>query len=354
MNFKKIMSTAIAGVMTMGLLVGCGSSSTSTTSAGAGKDGYPDLKGKKLSVYVSFHDDMAKRLIDMFQEKTGCDVSYIRMPTGESFTRITAEKDDPKADIIIGGTADAQELMKQKKLITKYESKNEKDIPKEFSDKDGTWKGLYLEVLSIGVNSERFKKEFEPKGIKMPKTLEDLTNPAFKGEIIMPDPNTSGTGLTFVASVLKAMGKEKGMEYLKKLKPNIAQLTKSGFTPAQKVGAGEFLITVNFVSDQLIIKNSGFPMETEVYDKAGWTIVPVGKIANCKNSEAADAFIDFTLSKEAGDALVELSNAPSVRSDVNAPKGGKKLSELPINKEYNFLDIVNSKDELLKLFNSIK
>src|SRR3712207_9581570 len=70
-----------------------------------------------------------------------------------------------------------------------------------------------------------------------------------------------------------------------------------------------FLITVNFVSDQLIIKNSGFPMETEVYDKAGWTIVPVGKIANCKNSEAADAFIDFTLSKEAGDALVEIGRA---------------------------------------------
>lgn len=354
MNFKKVLSAAIAGVMTAGLLTGCGSSSTSTSNAGAGKDGLPNLKGKKLSVYMSFHEDMGKRLIQMFEEKTGCEVSYIRMPTGEGLTRVLAEKDDPKSDIFIGGTADAHEVMKEKGLLEKYESKTEKDIPKEFVDKDGVWKGLYLETLSIGVNMDRFKKEFEPKGIKVPKTLEDLTNPAFKGEIITPDPSSSGTGFTFVSSVLKTMGKEKGTEFLKKFKPNVAQFTKSGFTPAQKAGAGEYLITVNFLADQLIIKNSGFPLESNVYDKAGWSIVPVSKVAKCKNSEAANAFIDFVLSKEAGDALVEISNAVSARPDVNAPKGGKKLSELPINKEYNFLDAAKHKEEILKEFTAIK
>lgn len=354
MNFKKIMSMAITGVLAVGLLAGCGKTTDSQAGGGQGKDGLPDLKGKKLAVYVSFHEDMGKKLIQMFEEKTGCEVSYIRMPTGEAVTRIMAEKDDPKADIFIGGTADAHEVMNEKGLLEKYESKSEEGISKDLLDKNGVWKGLYVETLSIGVNTERFKKEFETKGIKMPTTLEDLLNPAFKGEIIMPDPNSSGTGITFVASVLNAMGEEKGLDYLKKLKPNVAQFTKSGFTPAQKVGTGEYLISVNFLADQLIIKNSGFPLESNVYDKAGWSIVPVSKIGKAKNKEAAEAFIDFVLTKEAGDALVEISNAVSTREDVTAPKGGKKLTELPINKDFNFLEAAKNKKSILEKFNAIK
>ena len=46
MNFKKIMSMAITGVLAVGLLAGCGKATDSQAGAGQGKDGLPDLKGK--------------------------------------------------------------------------------------------------------------------------------------------------------------------------------------------------------------------------------------------------------------------------------------------------------------------
>src|SRR3712207_7430141 len=43
---------------------------------------------------------------------------------------------------------------------------------------------------------------------------------------------------------------------------NVGQFTDSGFTPAKKVGVGEYLITVNFINQQLIVNNSGFKIKS--------------------------------------------------------------------------------------------
>ncbi|MCY6369291.1 ABC transporter substrate-binding protein [Clostridium ganghwense] len=352
MNFKKIGSLVLSGLMTMTLLAGCGSKQAAPTSAGKGDA--QNLKGKNLVVYVSFHEDEAKALLDDFKEKTGCNYSFIRMPTGEAITRIVAEKDAPKADILIGGTADAHELMKQKDLNDKYVSENAKDIPVEYRDKDGHWTGLYVEPLSIGINEDRWEKEFAPKGLKRPETFEDLLKPEFKGEIIMPDPKTSGTGYTIVSSLVQARGEEKAMEYLGKLKNNVAQFTGSGFTPAQKVGTGEYLICLNFMDDQLIVKKSGFNISSRIPNEAGWTICSLSKLKNGPNDEAGKAFVDYCLTKEAGDILGDFSMAISTRADVKIPEGGQKLSELPIFKAFDFNKSGKDKKDLQGKWSKLK
>lgn len=78
----------------------------------------------------------------------------------------------------------------------------------QYQDKDGYWYGTYLEALSVGYNEKRFKEEFEPKGVKAPETLDDLLKPEFKGGNRI-DPRKSGTGNTFISSVLQSMGEEK-------------------------------------------------------------------------------------------------------------------------------------------------
>ncbi|MCY6485834.1 ABC transporter substrate-binding protein [Clostridium aestuarii] len=353
MNFKKISAAILAGVMTMTLLAGCGGSKQASSTA-AGKDGFPNLKGKNLVVYVSFHEDEAKAMLDDFKDKTGCEYSFLRMPTGEVMTRLMAEKDAPKSDILIGGTADAHALLKEKEINEAYVSKNAKDIPEMYRDKDGNWTGLYVEPLSIGINEDRWEKEFASKGLKKPETFEDLLNPEFKGEIIMPDPKTSGTGYTIVSSLVQARGEEKAMEYLAKLKANVAQFTSSGFTPAQKVGTGEYLICVNFIDDQLIVKKSGFDVSSRIPKDAGWTICSLSKVKGGPNDEAAKAFVDYCLTKEAGDILADFSMAISTRADVKTPEGGQELNDLPIYKDYDFAKAGKDKKDLQEKWSKLK
>jgi iron(III) transport system substrate-binding protein len=308
----------------------------------------------ELSILGSYHEDMVKRLAEMFEAETGCKVSYLRMPTGEAVAKLTAEKDNPSVSVFLGGTVDGHENLKQQGILTAYTSPVESELPSEYVDPDGVWKAQYVETLSIGVNTERWEKEFASTGLEIPTTLEELLNPAFKGEIITPDPSTSGTGYCFVSSVLQYMGEEEGWKYLEAFNDQVGQYTSSGYTPAEKTGLGEYLISVNFLADQLIVKTSGYPMQSTVYEGAGWSMVPVSMVAGSEDNPAAQQFIDFCLTKEALDALVELANCVAVRDDAIAPEGGSKLSELNFNREFDPIAAAEVKAETLEKFSAIQ
>ena len=345
MKWKTLCAAALAGVML--LAAGCGGGDKKAADSKAAAQ---NLKGKKLVMYVSFHEDTAKALAEGFKKATGAEVAFIRLPTGEAVARMTAEKDSPKADVWLGGTSDAHALMKAKGITEAYESKNAKAIPEAYRDKGNGWYGLYLETLSIGYNEARFKKEFEPKGIKPPTTLEDLLKPEFKGEIITPDPRKSGTGFTFLSSVLQQMGEQKGYEFLKKFKGQVAQFTPSGFTPAQKAGAGEYLITVNFLSDQNLISLKGQKLVSTVYPNAGWSVVAISKMKNKANEDVAKAFIDYCLTKEAGEMISKTTHAIACHPDVAPPAGNKPMKELPLFKAYDFEKAGAAKQQMTDKF----
>ncbi|KGM97690.1 iron ABC transporter [Clostridium novyi A str. 4552] len=303
----------------------------------------PNLKGKKLLVYVAFNEDEAKVLLQGFKEKTGCDYSFLRFPTEAAAENVVREMQFQKADIFLGGTADAIELLKNNNCLDKYVIEDTKRIPEKYRDNEGYWTGLYVEPLAIGINEERWNKEF--KDLKKPTTLKELLNPKFKGEIVLPDPRTSGTGYTFLSYIVQSMGKDKGLEFFKKLKSNVGQFTDSGFTPAKKVGMGEYLLTVDFINQQLIVKNSGFKIESIVPNDTGWTICPVAKIKNSQNENVANAFIEYCTSKEAVEALREFSMAIPTTNDNADSKDAElyKLSSI-----YNFSKAAKDRNELLE------
>ena len=347
MKWKTLCAAALAGMMLFA--AGCGGGDKKAADPKAAPAAQ-NLKGKKLVMYVSFHEDTAKALAEGFKKATGAEVAFIRLPTGEAVARMTAEKDSPKADVWLGGTSDAHALMKSKGITEAYESKNAKAIPEAYRDKGNGWYGLYLETLSIGYNEARFKKEFEPKGVKPPVTLEDLLKPEFKGEIITPDPRKSGTGFTFLSSVLQQMGEQKGYEYLKKFKAQVAQFTPSGFTPAQKAGAGEYLITVNFLADQNLISLKGQKLVSTVYPNAGWSVVAISKMKNKANEDVAKAFIDYCLTKEAGEMISKTTHAIACHPDVAPPVGNKPMKDLPLFKAYDFEKAGAAKQQMTDKF----
>ena len=147
MKWKALAACTLAGLA----LIAAGCGGDDKAAAGGAKAGGQDLKGKKLVMYVSFHEDTAKELADLFKKQTGADVSFIRLPTGEALARITAEKDAPKADIWLGGTADAHAKAAADGLLEAYKSKNAKMIMPEYQDKDGFWYGTYLEVWQSAI-----------------------------------------------------------------------------------------------------------------------------------------------------------------------------------------------------------
>lgn len=347
MKFRKIISVVFIIFMSLNI-TSCSKNSEKV----AYKDGYPDLKGKHMVVYVASRDEVGRAILELFKEKTGCTYEYMRMPTQEAVARVKSEKKYPKADIFMGGSCDAHDLIKKEKLSERYTSKNYDSIQSEYKDKQGYWNGFELEPLSIAVNKDRWEKEFSCKGLEIPKNYEDLLNPLYKGEIVIPDPNTSGTAYTMIASLVQSMGEEKAEKLLKGIKDNVGQFTINGYTPAQKVATGEYLIAINFLGDQLLVKNSGFNILTSVPRNGGWNIDAISKIKDGPNGDVGKFFIDFCTSKEVADTLTNISKGMSTREDI---KGKREIdfSELDIYKEYDFSKASNDREKLMKMWNSL-
>lgn len=322
-------------------LVGCNKTESITYT-----NGYPDLRGKHIVVYVASREDVGKMLLELFKEKTGCTYEYLRLPTEEAVLKVRQERKNPKADVFIGGTCDAHEIMKNEGLSQKYISNNSKDIPEEYKDKDGYWAGFEFQPLAIVINKERWDKEFNVRGIEMPKDVEDLLNPEFKGQIVIPNPVTSGTGYTFIDSIYQYMGKDKAKDYINSLRKNIGYLTTSGFNPVQKVTSGEYLIGVNFLGDQVLMKESGANIISIVPNNAGWNIDAVSKVRNSPNSEAAELFIDFCLSKDITKTMDKFSMGIPTRSSTSL--------DLPIFKNYNFYLASKNRSEILNIWKQVK
>jgi thiamine transport system substrate-binding protein len=60
-----------------------------------------------------------------------------------------------------------------------------------------------------------------------PKSLDDLLDPKWKGQILLEDPRLSSTGIGFLLWVIKEKGEDQAWDYLKRLKPQLKMITPS-------------------------------------------------------------------------------------------------------------------------------
>lgn len=304
----------------------------------------------ELIVYVNFHEEEAKRLLDLFRYKTGIEYTFLKMASQNTNKKVIEEKNNPRADIILGGPADNHQLLADKNLLKKYKSPKAANIPKQFKSKSGFWTGIYLGPLSIAVNENLWEQKFGDVALEKPKNFRDLLNPIFKGKIIMPDPHISGTAFTLIASIIQLWGEEKAKNYFINLDKNVALYTENGFTPARKAALGDYMIAINFLHDQKLMLRNGFNLSYNIPTMAGWEIGCVSIINNSPNPLAAKEFIDFILSKEASLLHQQLTERIPTRKDIDKNSAYIDIFDYSINKKYNIFEAAKNKENYLEIW----
>ena len=172
------------------------------------------------------------------------ELKILRLSTGDISARFMAEKDNMQAEVIWGVGATNMLIFKNAGLLEPYAPKGLDRILPLFRDKatPPAWVGIDIYMSAFCFNTEVAKKHNLPR----PTSWADLTKPAYKGQVVMPNPASSGTGYLSVASILQRMGEAEGWKYLDALNTNIAEYTKSGSKPCKDAAAGERGIGVSF------------------------------------------------------------------------------------------------------------
>ena len=127
-----------------------------------------------------------------FEKATGTKVSVVQKATGEMLAQIKAERANPKGDIWWAGAADNYLQAAEEGLLDEYRSPNVGqlyDWAQRISEiSKNRIAGVYGGILSLGYNTELAQK----KNLPVPKCWKDLTNPAYKGEVMLGNPERVG------------------------------------------------------------------------------------------------------------------------------------------------------------------
>lgn len=326
-----------------------------------------------IVVYSALNESTNNAFVEAFKKAvSGVDVELLPLAAaGELQTRIRTEKDSPKADVFIGGSSEFHSPLGKEGLLLDYKSPNAEGVDAVLKDPNGFWTGWYIGIFGLVVNTDRFSKEMA--NVKKPATWDDLLDPAWKGHLTLGDPIKTGGGYIFIvtqifrfaaaqamamAATPEASGmvdyskyyekaEDEAMEYMKKLHANIGQYAGTSPQAIQLVGDGQFIGAPNWSHDILTAKTRGQPVDLVVPADTGFEVGAISIVKGGPNPDAAKAFVDWVLTKEAGELNVKLSNRLSVLKDVVPAPGAPTLEEVKL-VPYDRVWATDHKDRILK------
>jgi iron(III) transport system substrate-binding protein len=250
-----------------------------------------------------------------FKAATGIDLEFQRLSSNDGLARLRAEAANPIFDVWFGGTGDPHLIAFREGLTEFYEPTVWGDIIQSLKDQvGGTYIPLYAGALGFVVNEGVLGNRPLPQGWR------DLTNPIYKGLIAMPDPNSSGTAYTTIATLVQIFGEEEAFEILTGMHMNISQYTSSGSAPGQLAGRGEVGIAVQFMHDGVKFAAQGFPLTVYApVEGTGYEIGGLSLVKNAPNRDAAIAFIEWALTPEAQMLAASRGDSYQIQSNANTP-----------------------------------
>jgi len=250
-----------------------------------------------ITVYTSYEEDELTAFLNRMKEDLpDLTVNVLRLSTGDLQARILAESANPQHDVIWGWAVTSMVDPRISGMLEPYSPANIDRVPERFRDPEGKWFAVTGYMAAFCVNNEVLRA----KNIPMPTSWADLLDPAFKGEVVMPNPASSGTGYLQIASLLQMMGEEAGWDFLRQLDENIAQYIKSGSRPCNVASQGEYAVGASFALRAIKNIAEGYPITMVIpAEGAGNELEANGLMASSRNKDAAKRFLDWTLSDRA-------------------------------------------------------
>jgi iron(III) transport system substrate-binding protein len=318
MKRRTLLKLVGIGAVAEGLAIACGGATTAPSPAPATGAATPKLAAAtaaptkapgtgKLNLLGALVGDINDGFAKAYEAETGVKTAAVRLSAGEGLAKLRADKANPQFSVWLGGAADGFIAAAKEGLLEPYKPAGSEKLAAAYKDAGGTWTGYYLGVLGVALNT----KVLKDKNLPEPKSWADLTKPAYKGQISMAHPASSGTAYTMMATILQLFGKdtpEKGFAYLADFHKNVLQYQKSGAAPARQAGQGEVAIGVVFAHDILATIDAGFKDLKIMYpsEGTGWEIGAIGLVKGAPDRVEGERFLDWMMGAKAQSLLLSL------------------------------------------------
>ncbi len=334
------MKKQTAGIWSSGLIllaIITGACNTSNNQTNTATNPGANTGNSAVTVYVSQDRVFAEPVLQAYEQKTGVKVNAVYDTEETKSTglanKLIAEKNRPQADVFWSNEPVRTLVLKKRGVLAPYQSTSAEGIPADFKDPEHFWTGFSARSRVIVYNTDSVKEADAPKSVF------DLADPKWKGQVAVADPRFGSTSF-HVAAIYSELGDEKADDFFRKLKANGVKIVPGNSVVRDMVARGEVKVGVTDTDDVNVALEKKLPVAMIFPDRdgIGVPIMPnmVSLVAGSPNAEAGKKLIDYLLSAEV-EMMLAQSEAVQIplRSGVEAPKNIPPLSSIkPMTLDY--------------------
>lgn len=241
-------------------------------------------------------------LIARFAELYGFPAEYVRISTDKFIPTVLTEFLAGKllADVVQGPLPILQ-ILKKEGILGRYVSPQSVHYPEWARDPDGVIQLFGIEYVCILYNTELVAPQ------DVPTSYLDLANPKWKGKIVMPDPTTHATTISWLVGLKEAnvFGSEAAwVAWLQGLAANDPMFVASFGPTPDPIARGEKALGIS-MPKYIITKAPAPLMWADVAEGLFGSPRAIALVNNPRRPQAAKLFLDFWLSPEAMRLLAE-------------------------------------------------
>jgi len=273
------------------------------------------VQAASVVLYSSNNVETVNRVIDLFNKAhPDIRVSVVRAGTGALMQRIRAEAGNPLGDIFWSGGLST--LGEFRDLFAPYTSPQSEAVPATYREPGGLWLGTNTHVTVLMVNQRQLA------GRAAPTSWQALTDPQWKGQLVIPDPERSSASFVALYGVKTLLGDEA----LARLARN-AVIVGTTSAAYEGVAKGEFAVAVTMEYAAYEYVAGGLKDIELVYPAEGTFLSPEGMalIKGGKNPDAARTLYDFLASRATQTDVFRSAYRRPLRQDIDV----SRLSGLP-------------------------
>jgi iron(III) transport system substrate-binding protein len=300
MRIESLVASAVLA-MCLHMPIPCGAADAALVAA-AKKEG-------QVVWYTTLIVNQAVRpLAKAFEEKyPGIEVRYSRADSGPTALKILNEARAARLQAdVFDGNATVPPLVRAG-LVAAYLPPTAARYPRELKDPNGHWICTNLYFLTPGINTSLIPRE------EAPRTLQDLLNPKWRGRIAWSNNPTAGAG-TFIGTVLRRMGADGGLAYLRALaKQQIVSVDATSRAVLDQVITGEYAMALDIFNHHAVLSAAkGAPVDWLKLEPIAAPIQVASLLKDAPHPNAGKLLLDFLTSEEGQRIFASVDYIPAM------------------------------------------
>jgi iron(III) transport system substrate-binding protein len=280
-----------------------------------------------LVIYSGRSEELVGPLFEQFEEESGVDVQVRYGDTAELAATILEEGENSPADLFFAQDPGALGALTDEGRFRPLPQDVLDRVPEHFRSADGVWVGTSGRARVVAYNTEELSEA------DLPDSIFGFTDPEWEGRIGWAP--TNGSFQAFVTALRVLEGEDVARDWLEGIQANDPFVYPDNSTALEGVASGE--VEVAFVNHYYLYQaleeqGEDFPARNYYLKNGdpGALVLAAGTgiLDTARNPEAAQSFLEFTLTEEAQRYFADETYEYPLVEGVEPAEGIVPLSEI--------------------------